>query len=317
MFHTMDVIIPSDGEDGILDGMTIADSLEAAIQQFGDAGIETPRLEAQVLLAWVLSCRREDLARTPEQAITDEVAGAFMNAVTRRAGREPLPYITGERWFFGRRFRVTDAVLIPRPETEMLVSLALETIAGTQSPTVLEAGVGSGCISVTLAAERADLRAFGTDISPAALAVARENAESNAVQDRCEFIAGDLLTPYMDPARKTYADLVVANPPYVSLSDMNALQPEVRDYEPRVALVGSSTSAAETVTGADGVGLYREIFEQANQVLKPGSSVLVEIGMGQCDAVIGIARAAGLVDVASHLDMSGIPRVVSGKKGYN
>ena len=143
--------------------------------------METPRLDAQLLLAWVLKARREDLAREPERALTERERVIFAKAVALRAERRPLPYITGEQWFYGRAFKINRAVLIPRPETELLVTAALEKCQGVPAPRLADIGTGSGCLAVTLAAERPDAHVWATDISPDALNVARKNAVRHGV----------------------------------------------------------------------------------------------------------------------------------------
>ena len=157
--------------------------------------MDTPRLDAQLLLVWVLKARREDLAREPERALTEREQVIFAKAVALRAERRPLPYITGEQWFYGRPFKINRAVLIPRPETELLVAAALEKCRDTPAPLLADIGTGSGCLAVTLAAERPDARVWATDLSPDALNVARKNAVRHGVTDRVTLLPGDLLAP--------------------------------------------------------------------------------------------------------------------------
>jgi release factor glutamine methyltransferase len=292
--------------------LTIAHAIAAAASILTAAGVDTPRLDAQLLLAWVLDCRREDLAREPERVLDEDSSRRFDAVVARRAAREPLPYITGRQQFYGRAFRVNGAVLIPRPETELLVSLALKFLTGKERPRIVDVGTGSGCIAVSIACERPGAVVWATDLSEAALAVAQSNAEALGVLDQVTLQAGSLLSPVLDAVRtgkEKAFDLVVSNPPYVSTDDLDSLQPEVRDYEPGLALVGAGGS-----TGVDGTSLYPSLFEQAFGVLFARGSIIVEIGLGQAAAVSSAAKAAGYVNVEVHRDMAGIPRVVTAEK---
>ena len=283
----------------------IADALTYATNQLTAAEVDTPRFDAQLLLAWVLKARREDLAREPERALTERERIIFEKAVSLRALRRPLPYITGEAWFYGRAFKINRAVLIPRPETEMLVALALEAVRDVKAPQMADIGTGSGCLAVTLACERPDARVWATDLSADALKEARKNVVRYGQTDRVSLRQGDLLSPLPDGLR---LDAVVANPPYVTEAEMADLAPEVRDYEPRLALSGLGDAA-----GADGTALHRRILAEARPFLKPNSWVLLEVGQGQAERVAAMASAFGYAAVTIHNDFSGIGRVVSAR----
>jgi release factor glutamine methyltransferase len=192
----------------------------------------------------------------------------FQKYVKRFEAGEPVAYITGLKEFYGREFEVTPDVLIPRPDTETLVELALKRLPAGEKMHVIDACTGSGCVGITLALERPDIRVVAIDISPAAAEVARRNAAKLGVADRFEVRVGDLLGPVIGEQ----FDLLVSNPPYIKPADMPGLMPEVHDFEPHLALEGLSE---------DGVGLHRRLIEQAAQVLKPGAFVLLEIGYNQ------------------------------------
>ena len=285
--------------------MTIADALAQAAVPLTAAGVETPRYDAQLLLAWTLKVRREDLAREPERALTAREQIIFEKAVSLRALRRPLPYITGEAWFYGRAFKINRAVLIPRPETELLAELALQACAGVQSPKLADIGTGSGCLAVTLACERPDAEVWATDLSADALKEARKNVVRYGLLGRISLLQGDLFGPLPNGL---HLDAVVANPPYVTEAEVDLLQPEVRDYEPRLALSGLGDAA-----GSDGTALHRRILAASRPFLKPGGSVLLEVGFGQAERVAALAHAFGYAAVTIHNDFSQIGRVVSAR----
>jgi release factor glutamine methyltransferase len=283
--------------------MTIADALTSADQQLAAAGIDTPRFDAQLLLAWTLKARREDLARTPERELTEREQIIFAKAVSLRTERRPLPYITGEAWFYGRAFKINRAVLIPRPETEMLAELALRACRDRQNPKIADIGTGSGCIAVTLACERPDAQVWATDLSADALTLARKNVVRYGLEERISLLHGDLLGPLPN---HLHFDAIVSNPPYVTEAEVAQLQPEVRDYEPLLALSGLGSAA-----GMDGTALHRRLLAEAPGLLKPGGCLLLEVGQGQAESVAGAARELGYADVAIADDFSGIGRVVT------
>ncbi|MGB8621991.1 MAG: peptide chain release factor N(5)-glutamine methyltransferase, partial [Paracoccaceae bacterium] len=225
----------------------------------------------------------------PEPLAPDAQA-RFDSMIARRTGREPVSHITGTRAFYGRDFRVTAAVLDPRPDTETLID---HVLAGCFS-SVLDLGTGSGCILLTLLAERPGATGLGVDLSDAALCVARENAARLGVTT-AEFIGSD----WFDAVKGRF-DLIVANPPYIAAAEMSDLAPEVRDWEPRMALC----------PGDDGLSAYRSILSGATAHLAPGGRVLVEIGASQGQAVAGLFRQAGLDNIAVHADLGGKDRVV-------
>ncbi len=262
-----------------------------------EAGVEEAHLEADVLVRHVLGLERADLLARPETPLAPAQSAALEGLMARRERREPLAYVLGRREFHGLDFRVTPAVMVPRPETETLVEEALAWARSRPAPvTVADVGTGSGCIVVTLAARLPDVRFLATDVSPAALAVAEENAHRHGVAGRVRLLSGHLLQPLPGPV-----DLVVANLPYVPSGRLDSLQPEVRDHEPRGALDG----------GPDGTDLLRPLLRQAGSYLRPGGALMLEIDEEQGPALAEAARSAFPAATVSVLpDLSGRDRVL-------
>jgi len=235
-----------------------------------------PRLESELLLSHILQRPRTFLLAHPEAQLTAERASDYAGLVARRATGEPLPYITGHSAFFGLEFTVTPDVLIPRPETELLVEQALARLKGRTAPLVADIGTGSGCIAVSVARHCPDARCYAVDISAVALAVARANAARHGVADRITWLEGDLLTPLPEPV-----DVILSNPPYVAETEWASLPLSVR-HEPRAALL----------SGVDGLDALRTLLKQAPPCLRPGGALFVEIGERQGDAAQVLAQAA-------------------------
>ena len=282
--------------------MTVAAALARAIPALTDAGVDTPRLDAQLLLLWTLKCRREDLIREPERVLSERELLIYEKAISLRTQRRPLPYITGEAWFYGRPFKINRAVLIPRPETEMLVEAAREICRGESAPILADIGTGSGCLAVTLALEISEAQVWATDLSGDALKLARKNVVRYALEERVTRLRGDLLAPLPPELR---CAVIVSNPPYIPEAEISDLQPEVRDYEPCLALSGDGEA-----TGLDGTALHRRLLLEAPPYLKPGGWLLLEVGMGQAQTVAEAAQEAGYAEVAIREDLAGIGRVV-------
>jgi release factor glutamine methyltransferase len=260
------------------------------------------RLEAQILLAHVLGCKKIDLMVRYDEQPAEADRTAYRELIKRRVDAWPVAYLVGFREFHLLPFEVTPAVLIPRPETETLVAEADRLLKPLTAPTILDLGTGSGCIAVSLAHGKKDARVTAVDISPDALDVAKRNAEKHAVDDRVTFLPGDLFGPV--PAGTAF-DLVVSNPPYVTPAELATLAPDVRDHEPRLALDG----------GPDGLAFYRRIAAEAGPFLKPGGWLLVEIGATQDEAVRGIFAERPELELGRTLrDAGGRPRVVCAKK---
>jgi release factor glutamine methyltransferase len=292
---------------------SLSDILEKAIHRLTAAGCDTPRLDAEVLLAHSLGWERTWLYLHFSDPLDENQTNEFEALLHRREQREPVAYIVGHKEFFGLEFEVNPHVLIPRPETELLVETALKiydfnmtsdssqfTIHNLQFA-IADVGTGSGCIAVTLAKHLPTVSIFALDTSPAALLLARRNAEKHAVAGSITFLSGDLLAGLTEPV-----DLIVSNPPYVSRSELAAAMPEVSRYEPRLALDGDE----------DGLDVIRLLLPQASEKLKPGGALLVEIGSTQGPAVMQLVQAyfpGAAVEVKK--DLAGLDRLLVVKTG--
>lgn len=269
-------------------------------------GVPNARLDAEVLLrdalgrdrAWLLAHIRDDF--------DDERRGVFERAVERRALREPLQYITGRQEFWGLDFLVSPDVLIPRPETELIIETALGAVPDrNRGITIVDLCTGSGCIAVSLARELKSARIFATDTSAKALDVARENAHRHGVAGRIRFLEGDLFAPLEELDIAAQVDMIVSNPPYVPQGFGSVLQPEVRDYEPAMALFA----------GRDGTEIHQRIIGQAPSFLKRGGLLIMEMGIGQAGALGRMVRDSGVYDSLRVLkDLAGIERVMAVQK---
>jgi release factor glutamine methyltransferase len=275
--------------------MTVAEALAAAAARLEAAGVEGAARDARWLLAHTLGVDPGAVAGRLSDPLTPAVLAAFEAGVAARERRQPVAQITGQREFWGRIFRVTRDVLDPRPETETLVALALAEPFGS----VLDLGTGTGCLLLTLLAERPAASGTGTDVSEAALGVARANAEALGLAARARLLPADWFAGV-----EGRFDLIVSNPPYVAADEMAGLAPEVRDWEPRGALTD----------GGDGLTAYRAIAAGAGAHLAGGGRLIVEIGASQGPAVAAIFSAAGLASVEVHPDLEGRDRVVSARK---
>lgn len=275
-------------------------------------GVEAPRFEAQLLLALALGVTRTSVVAGTHGDPTPRQIEAFEQMVRQREQRVPLAYLRGTQEFYGLTFAVGPAVLIPRPETEMLVEFALEALeaeaapselggGGSRDPIVLaDVGTGSGCILVAALAHRPDVRGVGIDVSAGALEIARRNAFTNNVGASARFVRAGMLAC----APAACFDVIVSNPPYIPSAEIETLQPEVRDYEPRLALDG----------GEDGLAFQRELAHGAMRTLKPDGRLAVELAMGQAPRVAALFVEAGLTDVEPRRDLAGIERIVSGRR---
>lgn len=285
-------------------GPRVADVLRRAAAGLSEAGIDTARLDAEVLLMEALGWSREDLYRNPEAELQEFQAARFQGLAARRRRGEPAAYITGSREFWSLDFRVTPDVLIPRPETEHLVQTVLDLLAERPGPRrVLDLGTGSGAVAVALAKERADLEVWATDMSAAALRVARANAQQHGVAGRVHFGEGDLFAPVR--GREGFFDVLASNPPYVPRGEMVRLQREVRDWEPAAALDG----------GVDGMDCYRRIAREGARYLRPGGWAAVEVGAEPASGVRGLFRdGAGFGELRTVRDYAGHDRVVAAER---
>jgi release factor glutamine methyltransferase len=313
-------------------GCTLRQTCTGAAEWLSGQGVDEARNDAELFLMHVMGLDKAALLFRWNEPFPADRAEQWISMIVRRGAGEPLQYIMGEGWFYGRSFRVSPAVLIPRPETELLVEAVLEAadrlwggsepttfsagqaggsaghVSGSKNavPTVVDVGTGSGAIAVTLAALRPGWRVTASDLSPDALEVARGNASRHGVADRLAFAQGDLLAPFIDAGRGGTAidggaaiDVLVSNPPYIPAADLSGLQREVRDYEPHLALDG----------GTDGLAPYRVMLEQLPLLPAMPRIVAFELGMGQPEIVAAWMREMEIWDDISIVtDLNGIKR---------
>ncbi len=279
---------------------TVLAYLRRAADFFAARGIVSARLDAEVLLASVLAIDRVGVYLRFDQPLAVGEVDAYRELVRRRAGGAPVAYLTGVREFWSIPLAVSPDVLIPRPETELLIECVLASCRPAVSPLrILDLGTGSGALAIALARELPAADVVAVEVSPAAAAVAAANAQRAGVAERVAVVVGSWTSPLDAAAR---FDVIVSNPPYVPTAEMTTLAAEVR-AEPALALDG----------GADGLAAYRALVPEAMARLAPGGRVLVEVGAGQAEAVAAIFVAAGLDGVAWHADLAGVPRVVAGR----
>ncbi len=265
-------------------------------QYFSEKGVESPRLDAEVLLSHILKVDRLYLYVHFDQPLEEKELASFREAVKKRAARLPVAYITGSKEFMGLDFFVTPAVLIPRPDTEILVEAALGRLSSITDPYILDIGTGSGAISISIVAKLQSARGIAIDISPMALEVAASNAARHGVDKRLTFCLGDVFAPVEG---KRFA-AILSNPPYIPQADIAGLTAEVQQ-EPSLALVG----------GIDGLDFYRRIIEEGKNYLAPGGFIALEVGIGQAPIVAELAEATGFYTVSEIVkDYGGIERVV-------
>lgn len=276
---------------------TIGSILKWTEQYFGTRGIDSPRLDAEVLLSHVLGKERIYLYVHFDEPLEAPELAAYREYIKQRVARQPVAYIIGRREFMGLSFKVTPAVLVPQPDTEILVQAALDRLAAKPAARVADIGTGSGAIVLSLLYYRKELQASAVDISAAALAVAAENAASLGVAERVMFCEGDLLAPL---AGQQFA-AIVSNPPYIPTADIAGLAPEVRTAEPMGALDG----------GADGLVFYRRLVADAPALLASDGFLAMEVGIHEAAPVAALAQASGAFARAEVLkDLAGIERVV-------
>lgn len=284
---------------------TLLDYLRLAADYLKKRGSSSPRLDAELLLAHVLGLDRVGLYVNFDRPLTRAEVDAFRDALRRRGQGEPVAYIVGEKPFLTTSLLVTPAVLIPRPETELLVEAAVGWLRGQPGPQlwVADVGTGSGAIAVGVALGEPRARVVAVDISPEAADVARRNVARHGLEDRVQVLVGDLLSPWFSglPGGPGRLDAVVSNPPYVATDELAALPRDVRDFEPRLALDG----------GPDGLAVYRRLIPMATAALRPGGLLALEIGAAQGTAVAGMLAASGAwTGVRVEKDYGGHDRVV-------
>lgn len=278
---------------------TISEAKRLLTAQFRSANIETADIDARLLLMQAAGLTRAELIARSENALSQELSEKIQTLCARRIGGEPIDHILGYREFYGRRFKVTEDVLSPRPETEMLVEAALKIARFQPNLDILDLGTGSGAIIISILAEAPQAQATAIDISEAALNIARENAIIHGVNDRIDFLNGS----WFAPVKKTY-DIIISNPPYITKPAMEALSTEVKNFDPYLALSG----------GEDGLDAYREIISKAKTHLNPTGTLLLEIGYDQGESVAVLLKEAGFESIVTEKDLAGHDRMVRGAR---
>lgn len=280
---------------------TLGEVIVEARRLLSQAGIETAEQEALWLMAHVLDLSTHHVVTDRDRRLSSSELLAARSVITRRVGREPLQYILGTQEFCGLEFTVDPAVLIPRPETQLLVEYVTQRIPADRPATIVDVCTGSGCIAVSIARMRPQARVIATDLSGPALNVARQNALRLGVSERITWLEGDLLGPLAEQKLEGQVDVIVSNPPYIPELDWATLQPEVRLFEPRGALVA----------GPQGTELHERLLRGACRYLSPGGAVIMEIGAGQARAMRRIVeQTAGYRFHRLVLDEAGLERVV-------
>jgi release factor glutamine methyltransferase len=262
--------------------------------------VESPTIDARLLLEAAAPVSRAEILADPHRALDADSAARLEAFVARREGREPVSQILGRKGFWTLMLNVGPAVLSPRPETETILDVVLPAFAPERAFNVLDLGVGSGAILLSILAERPRAKGLGVDISEEALAIARDNAAQLGLERRTALLRTDWTAGLAEAS----FELVVSNPPYIPSADIETLQPEVRNHEPRLALDG----------GRDGLDAYRRLAPEIIRVLRPGGMFAVEVGLGQSEDVKALFQAAGAEALAVHEDLSARPRVVAGVK---
>ncbi len=286
--------------------MTIREAVHNAEAKLLSAGVANARHDAEVLIAHILKKNRAWVVTHVFDVLDEEANREYEAACNRRTRREPLQYILGMQEFWGLEFRVTPDVLIPRPETELVVETALAIAKSLdRQATIVDIGTGSGCIAISLAKELPSAHFFAIDASEKALAVARGNSDKHGVSDRIRFLQGDLLKPLEELSVRGQIEILVSNPPYVRSGERNTLQAEVRNYEPAAALF----------SGPSGTEIHQRIIAEAPAYLRLHGALIMEIGMGQTKMLREMLSASDAYTAPVFLkDLAGIERVVTARK---
>ena len=281
--------------------MTIAEAIQKAAGRLAAHKVPDARRDAELLLCHALGKDRAWLLIHMQDQLDDQGRRVYERDIDRRSVREPLQYITGIQEFWGLPFKVTPAVLIPRPETELVVESAIKAAERSAAPVIIDLCTGSGCIAISLAKELPRARIFATDRSEDALEIARQNARQNSVAERVRFLEGDLFGPLEEMDLRMGVDIIVTNPPYIRSEELPTLQPEVRDFEPEMALIA----------GVTGTEIAERIISAAHNYLRSGGSLIMEMGMGQTDAIRKIIADTNRYRKPEVLkDLAGIERVI-------
>jgi release factor glutamine methyltransferase len=286
--------------------VTLAEAINNAANLLSTAGIANARLDAEVLLSHIIMKDRVWLITHRDDVLDDNHQRDFADVIQRRTRREPLQHIVGNQEFWGIEFKVSPDVLIPRPETEFIIEAALAIVQDRNTLVrIIDLCTGSGCIAVSLAKELTAARIIATDASEKALAVARENTRRHGVSEQIRFLLGDLFAPLEELDLRGQIDIIVSNPPYVQAGELSTLQPEVRDYEPEMALI----------SGPEGTEMAKRIIQRAPEYLKKNGALIMEMGLGQAKALTRMVEATGAYGNRELLkDLAGIERVLVARK---
>jgi release factor glutamine methyltransferase len=286
--------------------MTLAEAINNAATVLSTAGITNARLDAEVLLSHIIMKDRVWLITHRDDALDDNHQRDFADVIRRRTRREPLQHIIGNQEFWGLEFKVSPDVLIPRPETEFIIEAALAIVHDRNTLVrIIDLCTGSGCIAVSLAKELTAARIIATDASEKALVVARENTRRHGVSEQIRFLPGDLFEPLEELDIRGQIDIIVSNPPYVQAGDLSTLQPEVRNYEPEMALIA----------GPEGTEMAKRIIRLAPEYLKKNGTLIMEMGLGQAEALTRMVEATGAFYNPELVnDLAGIERVIIARK---
>lgn len=281
---------------------TISEAINEGAARLREAGVVHDRLDASLLLGHVIGLDRTRLLTRSDEQVDETCYREYLARLEQRAAGQPLQYLIGSQEFYGLHFIVTPDVLIPRPETEFLIDRVIKAVKeqNLETPLIADIGTGSGCIAITLAKQLPEARLIATDVSSAALNVARTNAELNSVRERIEFVEGDLVSPFAERGSDFCVDVLASNPPYVPEDSRESLQREVRDWEPEIALFG----------GIDGLDFYRRLVVEGARHLTPGGLVILEIGFTQLEPIQEIVKGGPLELVDITRDLQGIPRTL-------
>ena len=281
--------------------MQLKQALASAVDRLESADVGSPRMNAEVLLMFVLGVNRAYLYAHPERELTSEEQSRYDEVLAQRATGMPSQYITGHQEFWGLDFIVSPAVLIPRPDTEHLVETVLELAREVPRPKIVDVGTGSGCIALSLAHELKNAEVYAVDASGEALDIPRANAVRLQLDRRVRFMQSNILEALVNA---NWLDFVVSNPPYVGFEEADKVQKSVRDFEPRMAVFA----------GEQGLDVIAPLVAQAHPALKPGGWLAVEIGYSMRDAVLNLLNPTMWEDIRVVPDLQGIPRVVAARK---
>jgi len=281
--------------------LTVLESIKLSTEFLTNKGIESPRVNAELMLAKILNCKRLDLYLSFDRPLNEQETNLYREFIRRRSKFEPLQYILGSVEFYGMEFIVDKSVLIPRPETEILVETILNSFNKEDELNILDIGTGSGIIAISLAKYLPSSSVTAIDLSESALNKAKENAKLNEVENQINFMSSDITTS--DFKHQNNFDIIVSNPPYISLDEYQNLAPELRLYEPKSALTDNS----------DGLNFYRIICRESNSLLKKGGKLFFELGQGQSKEVSDLMMKENFSNIIIKKDYQNIDRVICGE----